>query len=242
MNRVALTGIAIASLGLVASAWLLGNGIRKRGIIEAVEVTGMAEKNFSSDLIVWRGNFSKLNLNLKEAYKQLKEDEQKVRTYLKSKGIQEKEVIFSAVNIDQEYNYSYYGGQNHREFLGYKLTQTVRVETGDVDRLEAISREVTELIDQGIELNSNSPEYFYTKLADLKLDLIRNATDDARNRAMKIAEAAGSGLGKLRTANLGVFQITGKYSSEEFEWGGAFNTSSREKTARVTVRLNYHTR
>ena len=62
---------------------------------------------------------------------------------------------------------------------------------------------------------------------------------DAHERAAKIAENGGGSLGKLKTADMGVFQITAENSSEEYEWGGSFNTSSRRKTASVTIRLNY---
>jgi len=207
-----------------------------------VEVTGLAEKNFSSDLIVWRGSFNKMNMSLKDAYQLLKEDEARVKAYLKSKGVHDSAIVFSAVDISQEYDYQYYNGENHRTFQGYRLSQNVRVESKDVDGIERISREVTELIDQGVELNSQSPEYYYTRLAELKLDLIKRATEDAKNRAQKIADAAGSGLGSLHRADMGIFQITGLHSSEEFSWGGAFNTDSREKTARITVNLSYKLR
>jgi hypothetical protein len=69
--------------------------------------------------------------------------------------------------------------------------------------------------------------------------MIEAATKDAHERAVKIAENGGGSLGKLKTADMGVFQITAENSSEEYEWGGSFNTSSRRKTASVTIRLKY---
>ena len=242
MNRNAILAVSIAAASLSLSAWLLGSGIRNKGLRETVEVTGLAEKNFSSDLVVWRGSFNKMNMSLKDAYQMLKEDEAKVKTYLKGKGVHDSAIVFSAVDINQEYDYQYYNGENHRTFQGYRLTQSVKVESKDVNGIERISREVTELIDQGVELNSQAPEYYYTRLAELKLDLIKRATDDAKNRAQKISDAAGAILGKLQKADMGIFQITGLHSSEEFSWGGAFNTDSREKTARITVNLSYNLR
>jgi len=95
------------------------------------------------------------------------------------------------------------------------------------------------LIDAGIELNSQAPEYYYTKLAELKLKMIEEATKDAYERAGKIAENGGGELGNLKNADMGVFQITAENSSEEYEWGGSFNTTSRRKTANITIRLQY---
>lgn len=106
-------------------------------------------------------------------------------------------------------------------------------------QVEGISREVTELINLGVELNSYAPEYYYTKMAELKLEMIAEATKDAKARAEKIAENAGAKLGKLKKSDMGVFQIIAQNSSEDFSWGGSFNTSSKKKEANITMKLVY---
>ena len=68
---------------------------------ENITVTGLAEKDFSSDQIVWTGNYSRKMMDLKSAYSLLKEDEGKIRTYLKGKGVADGEMVFSAVSIDK---------------------------------------------------------------------------------------------------------------------------------------------
>ena len=124
-------------------------------------------------------------------------------------------------------------------FDGYSITQSVKVQSKNVNLVEKVSREVSELINTGIELNSQSPEYYYTKMADLKLKMIEKATSDALMRAEKIAENGGGSLGSMKNAEMGVFQITAENSSEDYAWGGSFNTSSRRKTAHITIRLEY---
>ena len=69
--------------------------------------------------------------------------------------------------------------------------------------------------------------------------MIEQATKDAKNRAETIAKNGGGSLGDLVKANMGVFQITAENSSDEYSWGGSFNTSSKRKTASITMRLNY---
>ena len=69
--------------------------------------------------------------------------------------------------------------------------------------------------------------------------MISKATEDARLRAEKIAEFSGGKLGELESAKMGVFQITGQNSNENYSWGGTFNTSSKEKTASITMKLVY---
>ena len=109
----------------------------------------------------------------------------------------------------------------------------------DVDKIEKVSREITELLNQGVQFYSESPRYYYTKLADLKIQMISKATQDARLRAEKIAEFSGGKLGKLESARMGIFQITGQNSKETYSWGGTFNTDSREKSASITMKLTY---
>jgi len=102
-----------------------------------------------------------------------------------------------------------------------------------------LSRNITEIINLGIEFTSSSPNYFYTKLADVKQQMIADATKDAKQRAEKIAENSGAKLGKLKKATMGVTQITEPNSTEEFSYGGTFNTSSKEKEASITIKLEY---
>ena len=86
---------------------------------------------------------------------------------------------------------------------------------------------------------STSPQYFYTKLAGLKQEMIADATKDAKERAEKIAKNSGSGLGKLKKATMGVIQITAPNSDEDYSYGGTFNTHSKEKEASITIKLEY---
>jgi hypothetical protein len=180
-------------------------------------------------------------MDLKSAYTQLKDDENKIRTYLKNKGVQDAEMVFSAVSINKIFNTRYNGEGKEigTDFGGYNLKQNVTVESKDIEKVEKISREVTELIESGIEFNSSSPSYYYSKLSELKVDLLANASADAKLRATTIAKNSGGGLGSLKKATMGVFQITGQNSNEDYSYGGAFNTSSKNKTASITIKIDY---
>lgn len=208
---------------------------------ETITVTGLAEKDFISDQIVWTGNYSRKTMDLKSAYSQLKEDESKIRNYLKGKGVTDAEMVFSAVSIDKEFSsrYDENGRITGSEFTGYNLKQDVTVESKDIEKVEKISREITELIESGIEFNSSSPSYYYTKLSELKIDLLAKASADAKQRAETIAKNSGSRLRNIKKATMGVFQITGQNSNEDYSYGGAFNTSSKNKTASITIRIDY---
>lgn len=232
----------LMALAIVLSTVILSQTYRNRNqASNSIRVTGLGSKNFISDLIVWSGSFSRKNMTLKDAYAELDRDRAIISDYLKGKGVKAEEMIFSAVDINKEYDVQYdnNGNQTRSVFNGFRLRQNVQIESAEVDKIEGISRQVTELINTGVEFSSSAPQYFYTKLSELKIEMIAEATRDAHTRASQIAENAGSSVGELKNADMGVFQITAQNSSEEYSWGGSFNTWSKRKTAAITVKLEY---
>ena len=204
-------------------------------------MTGLGKADFSSDLIVWEGRFGAQNIDLKQAYITLEKNKGITKKYLTKKGIEEEMLVFSAVKTNERNRriYSSEGDYMGEEFVGYELVQSIQIESEEVEKIERISREITELLNQGVQFYSDAPRYYYTQLADLKIEMISKATEDARLRAEKISEFSGGELGELESAKMGVFQITGQNSKEDYSWGGTFNTSSREKTASITMKLVY---
>jgi len=235
----------IYGLAIVLASIFIGNAYVGRAKTEGkIEVKGLGKTDFTSDLIVWEGNFYTSNRQMKNAYASLIENKKILKEYLKQKGVSENEIVFNAVAINKETKstYSKEGKYTGEVFIGYHLTQSLKIESNEVDKIEKLSREITELINKGVQFNSYAPRYYYTKLADLKIEMISKATQDAQLRAKKIAEFSGGKLGKLKSAKMGVFQITGQYSNENYSWGGTFNTSSKEKTASITMKLVYKTK
>ncbi|KGE16096.1 SIMPL domain-containing protein [Sphingobacterium deserti] len=232
---------AICGLAIIIFAVIIGNAYTfkfKSG--NTINVTGNAKKDFESDLVKWSASYSRKSMDLSAASEQLKQDRELVHKFLVGKGIAAKEILFNAVNINREFSYHSDGnGNSYNTFTGYSLSQSVSVESKDLDKVDNASREISALISQGIELSSNSPNYYYSKLEDLKLELISQASSNAKQRASNIAVEAGSSLGDLIKADLGIFQITGQNDNEEYSYGGAFNTASRSKTANITVKTSY---
>lgn len=232
----------IIALAVIVSSFLFSSAFKNRNQSnDTISVTGLGKKDFVSDLIVWSGSFSRKSFTLKEAYAALDSDRENIRKYLTSKGINGSEIVFSAVNFNKDFQFTYNENGTTREqiFTGFTLTQNVTIQSKEVNKIEEISRRSSELINTGVEFYSNAPEYYYTKLAELKIKMIAEATKDAQTRAKSIAENAGADLGNLKKSDLGVFQITGQNSSEDFSYGGSFNTASKNKTANITVKLVY---
>ena len=177
---------------------------------------------------------------LENAYKKLDLDKNFIIEYLRRNNVPTEDAVFSSINIDKTYNNKTdRDGIRTKEFDGYLLTQDYKIESHAVKEIEHLSRDITSLIDKGLEIQSNLPYSFYSKLSDLKIDMISEATRDAKLRAEKIAVNSNSGLGKLLNAQMGVFQITAQHSTERYTWGGTHNKTSRDKTAHVTMKLTY---
>lgn len=239
-----ITQSIIIGLAIIITAGIFASAFKNRNQrANTISVTGLGSKDFISDLIVWSGSFSRKADVLKDAYAQLDKDREIIRNYLSGKGIASDNIVFSSVSISKDYDEQYdsNGRMIKRVFSGYRLNQDVQIESHEVEKIEGISRQVSELINLGIEFYSSSPQYYYTKLAELKIEMIAQATRDASERAKKIAENAGSRVGRLKNASMGVFQIIAQNSSEDYSWGGSFNTSSKRKTATITVKLDYET-
>lgn len=232
----------IFGLAIVLAAFLIGRAYVSRSSPRGtVAVKGLSTVNFTSDLIVWNGSFGSASTDMQEAYSTLNKNKEVIKKYLISKGISDDEIVFNAISTGYQYEdkYSSEGKYIGQKRIGYELTQNVVISSSNVETVEKVAREITELLNQGIRFYSESPNYYYSKLEDLKLELIEKATENAYSRADKIAANSAAKLGKLISAQMGIFQITGLNSNENYTWGGVFNTSSKEKTASVTVSLRY---
>ena len=235
--KYAVIGIAV----IVAAAILARAYTYKYRAQDTVVVTGLGETEFTSDLIVWSGTLTAEAQNVAAGYAQIEASKAKVQEYLVRKGLPADAAVFEFVNVDMQIApvYNANGNWAGQRFTGYELRQRFTVESSDVETVETISREISSLIAQGVSIEAYAPDYYYTKLDDVKMGLIETASADARMRAEKIAANAGTKIGKVASARMGVFQITGANSNEEFSAGGSFNTSSRNKKARITMRIEY---
>ena len=117
-------------LSVIIGLLMLGNAYKyKFTYAETVSVTGLSEKDFTSDLIVWGGSFSRNAMDLKDAYAALKQDESAIKSYLNSKGIADSSIVFSSVSMMRNFQRQYdeRGNEIRADFSGYTLTGNVRV-------------------------------------------------------------------------------------------------------------------
>jgi uncharacterized protein len=230
--------VIIIAIAVVISAVVLGDairGIKRAG--DTIVVTGSARRPIRSDFIVWRGSVSSQKASMQDAYQEVKRHSDRVRSYLKDHRVPENTVTFGSIETEpiQEWLPS---GHPSGKTIAYRLTQRFEVRSNQVDSIASLSSQATDLINEGISLNSFPPEFLFTKLAELRVEMMAEATKDARLRAEKIAESAGSKIGTVRSARMGVFQITPRNSTEISDYG-MNDTSSLEKDITAVVSLSF---
>ena len=228
-------------VGIVWGSYYLGKGVENKGRAEgSIAVKGLGSQDFTADLIALEGYFSVENDDLQLGFAESSRQKDELEAFLVDLGIPASEITFQAATYSALERSLY---NDTGKFIGYepyyRLTQDFEIRSNDVASVERASRKISDVLDKGILINMSSPRYYYTKLADLKHEMIKKATEDARQRAEIIAAESGGSLGELRDARMGVFQITGQYSDEDYSWGGSFNTADKEKTATITINLTY---
>ena len=232
----------IIGVSCIICAIILGNAITYFFKSQhTISVNGLGEENFTSDLIIWNSSITVEATDQQQGYKAIEEAQKKVANYLKRSGIAEDAVTFNFVNVEKRYQSLYNDNGNWvgQRMIGYELRQEFVVESNDVSTVEKASREISSLIAEGVSLDIYQPQYYCTNLDSIKLALIEKASSDAYQRAKKIADNAGAKIGKATNVRLGVFQITSSTGDEEYSYGGTFNTSSKEKKGRITVKAEY---
>lgn len=236
-NYLLNAGVALA-IGLVLSSVIFGwfFAKSKKGD-DAITVTGSAKKRIKSDLVVWSAGVSAQSPQLQEAYKQLSDSVPRIKQYLAGKGIPEDQMTVSSITTTplkkQDSN-----GVETSEITGYSLQQQVEVRSTDVDKIAQIAREATELINQGILIESNAPKYYYTQIGDLKIEMLGEAAKDAKVRAEKIAASTGNSIGAVRSAKMGILQITPADSTEVSD-SGIYDTSTIDKDMTAVVNISF---
>jgi hypothetical protein len=237
-TQVIILGICIAAATIVASVILSQGFIRVIKMTrEQITVTGSANKQIVSDYVVWQASVTVRDPDLAKGYKRLAADLDKVKKYLVAKGVPEQELIIPQVNTEQLYKKDEHGNDTN-EFMDNRLTQLVEVRSEDVSKITQVSREVTELIDQGVQLNSGAPEYLYRKLDEMKLEMLARATENAKQRAENMAKATGNKIGVIRSARMGVLQITPGTSTDVSDMG-INDTSSLDKKVTAVVTASF---
>jgi hypothetical protein len=235
-----LLGVFLAA-GIIGGTFIVAKTVEQvKFQNQRIQVKGFAERTITSDIAVWRGQITTRSTELVAAYAGLQADLEQVLSYLEQQGINKENVSISSVITNIQYQRTDQG-MTTNVVEGYNLIQPVSITSTNIEQVADIANEITVLIKDGIEIDSFPPQYFYTKLDDIKIELLGEATKNAYMRAEQLAQNSGSKVGSLKYASQGVFQITPVYSTEVSDYG-TYDTSTVEKSAKAVVTMEYSIR
>jgi hypothetical protein len=229
-----LAGLFLAA-GLVFSAMLGTTTWLKVKNSQFITVKGSTRKEVLSDLVVWSGSFYVEAPTLLEAQKKLRDNRDIVTGFLGGQGITNS--TFEPMGIEEiKSSLKSADGWVTQRTTGFHLTQNVEVESSDVDHIGKL--DTTPLVAQGVIFTVNAPQFLYTRIAADKIDMLADATKDARARAEQIAGQGGRSIAALHDAEMGIFQITPRHNSQTSD-EGVNDTSSLDKTITAVVTATF---
>ena len=125
---------------------------------------------------------------------------------------------------------------NETEYV--TATRSLRVNSAKVEDLDRLSRKLYDLNGEGIRLTLSGPDFFVSNLDEVKIDLMKRATKNGRDRAEIMAKSSGEKLGSLVSARQGVIQITKPNSTRTSSYG-IYDTETIEKVVKLVVTLEF---
>lgn len=242
-----VTACVLGGVMLIAASLVLAGGVKAVGQNNSISVTGTAERMVESDGGKWTFSITKQAEPSQLSYVSNEIRAQQVATskYLVEKGITEKQIIVQPITsnvVCQSQNQVMYDSLGRQQCSGpytYSITATTIVESEDVELIRDLSLTAQQALSQkGILIQSNQVEFFYNKLADLRVELLEEAGKNAKDRAEAIAKATGDRIGGVRSASQGVFQVTQRNSIEVSDYG-SYDTSTIEKKVTAIVRASF---
>ncbi len=235
--RALLPSAIVIAIGLALAGWLAGQGlVESRLGHRTVIVKGFSERLVKADIGFLPVRFNALGAELESARSALERSEQAVLRYLKAKGFAPDD--WEVQNIKVEDRLTAYNSSGAPRANRFVLTEDIVVRSKDVDKLVAASRNISDLLKDGVVLTSDQynsgASFVFTRLNDLKPEMLTQATKRARAAAEQFARESGAKVGAIFSANQGLFTI-----------GPAINIPNErpdkqvEKKVRVVTTITY---
>ena len=201
-----------------------------------ITVTGSAKTTATADNVVWTLNVALSSQLVADAVKKVGADVDAVSAYLTKGGIPADALTLGAVSSYA--NEEWQNGNNTGRILSYRASRDITVRTKDVQLVYKLSQGIGSLLQNGVNVNNYGPQYYISTLSDLRPQLLEDAMKDAKTRAVAITKAVGGSVGAVQSVRSGVFQVTTPDSTMVSD-GGAYDTSTIEKTVTSTVSVTF---
>ena len=234
-------GIFLIAAAIIL-AIALGGGLMKVGAgfasraSDGITVTGSAKVEATADNAVWTLSVSQSSPTVSSAVSQVADGVKALSKYLTAGGVTNDQITLGPVSTYA--NEEYVNGNTTGRILSYRANRDVTVRTKDVQLVSKLSQSIGDLLQTGVPVNNYGPQYYISTLPDLRPQLLEEAMKDAKTRAVAITKAVGGSVGAVQSVKSGVFQVTTPDSTMVSD-GGAYDTSTIEKTVTSTVSVTF---
>ena len=232
--QILLLGLVIGLSGVAATGMITSKMSR-----DVISVTGSYSQTVKSDKGSYEFEVEARGTSRADAYATLKKQNPIVVDYLKAQGFKDNEIEAKYVNGWNIYQTNY-NGNSTEKIIGFQASQKYSVKSDDVEKIKKISTDINTLTEKGVNVSGYEPSYYYSKLSDLKVEMLEKASQDAKQRAQAMLKATRNSVGKIQSVQMGVFQITPEDSTNVSDSGISDTSSITKKVtsvANVTFRI-----
>jgi hypothetical protein len=233
-----LLGLAVA---LVIAGIVVAGAIKEvKRSRDTISVTGSAKQPIMADVATWSLSVSAEAVRPQDAARELQASADKVRAFLRDGGLPASAVHEPPISTEQTTKTLLAAklAGPRRRVPAYRLTQNFSISTKQIATVEKVAARISDLFAQGVAVSADPVEYVSTQLAEARVEALTKATRDARERAQTLVKGLDAKLGAARSANVGVFQVTPRNSTEVSDYG-IYDTSTREKDVTAVVTITF---
>ena len=231
-RAVLLGAVAIFAVGLTTSGYVLGDGLRRAKMAErTVTVRGVSERDVTADLATWTVSFSDEGTTLGPVQASVDQKSRAVRSFFQRAGFAPGEISDTAISASQNFD-------RDRKEERVVVSRSIQLRSRDVMKVRNAYARQSELIRDGVPINGSNVNYVFTRLNELKPQMIAEANQNARRSAEQFARDSGAEVGRIKTASQGYFSV-GARDGEECDECGSTGGSSPFQKVRVVTTIDY---
>jgi hypothetical protein len=227
----------IVAIGLSMLGWFIGTGfVRSRTADRFVTVKGVSERDVEADVALWPLSYVATDDNLITAQKKIEQSKARILSFLSENSIDTSAIEIQGLEVNDTMANPYRSGPVTSRYI---ITQTLMVRSTEPAVIRNASQKINELVQAGVVLSSNrgpdsGPTFLFSRLNDLKPEMLAEATANARLSAEQFTRDSGSEVGAIRRANQGIFVIIPRDRAP-----GIMESNQYHKTVRVVSTIEY---
>ena len=219
MKNISFLKILILGLSIILAGYFIGEmNWKSQKNNRKVQVKGLSERIVDANLAVWPMKITFISNNLKELNAKIAHQKKIVVEFFRTKGFNKDEITSGVGNISDA-KANLYNNNRNLDFR-YLANLEITLRTTDISKIKIAQKEVVALLSKGIVINSKNTwrpiQYFFTNLNSIKPAMIEEATKKAKEVAEKFAKDSNSKVGKIKTANQGLFSINDRDENTPF--------------------------